>query len=1011
MLNKLYVCVLEAKDLPVKNSRVKLKLGKFKYKTRILKNTFNPIWNEEFVFKVKDIAEDVLVVNVVNHSDQSKVVDFVGEVRIPVGFEDNKQILPPTWFELQCSNKNGKFFNKFCGKILLTISLHYKDHVSFMNHKHSPNSTASIKDSTESERLHISSHQSFHKNRKMGEGKHLLKAIANRIERILHKKERNSKPVDCSETSNSLSDYEDSVQENSPPCSFEEGIALMLSRDNQPESPENLQGGILVDKIYEVSPYNLNVVLFAPDSQFRKDLAEHQGTTNLQEGAWSWKDEDMSCLTRVVNYTKAASKLVKALNTTEEQTYIRATKDEFDVLVSVCTPEVPYGNSFQVEILYKIMPGEDVSCVKESSHLVITWGMVFLQSTMMKGVIENGAKQGLKESFDQFANLLAQRFKVLDKEDLINKEHLLATLQTESQWNWWQAITYFWNFTVVSTFFMCLYVLLHILRCGPSQPRGLEFRGIELPDSLGELVTSGILVIQLERVYHMVSHFVQARFQMGTDHGMKAHGDGWVVTVALIEGVDLVSLESTGLSDPYVVFTCNGQTRSSSVKLETSDPQWNEILEFDAMEEPPSVLYVEVFDFDGPFDQDVSLGHAEINFLKHTSTELADMWLVLEGKLAQSAQSKLHLRIFLDNNKGVEIIKDYLEKKEKEVGKKFNLPSPQRNSTFQKLFGLPPEEFLINDFTCSLKRKLHLQGRLFLSARVLGFYANLFGHKTKFFFLWEDIDNIQVLPPSLASLGSPTLAVILRRGRGIDARHGAKTQDEEGRLRFHFQSFVSFGSASRTIMALWRARILNPYQKEQITEEHEDQEVLVMPEDSGSILEDEAKMSRIYSAELPIKIRSMMEIFDGGNIEHKIMKRTGCMDYDTTPWEPVKPDVLERHVTYQFNRHVSVFDVTSTQQKYPNTNTEGWIVNEVMILNGVPFSDHFRIHFRYEIEKSTLGECACKCDVYIGIMWLRSSKFQKRINRNITSKFKIRLEEIFELLQKEILLMSHKSNV
>lgn len=118
MLNKLYVCVLEAKDLPVKNSRVKLKLGKFKYKTRILKNTFNPIWNEEFVFKVKDIAEDVLVVNVVNHSDQSKVVDFVGEVRIPVGsvgFEDNKQILPPTWFELQCSNKNGKFFNKFCG--------------------------------------------------------------------------------------------------------------------------------------------------------------------------------------------------------------------------------------------------------------------------------------------------------------------------------------------------------------------------------------------------------------------------------------------------------------------------------------------------------------------------------------------------------------------------------------------------------------------------------------------------------------------------------------------------------------------------------------------------------------------------------------------------------------------------------------------------------------------------------------------------------------------------------
>lgn len=94
------------------------------------------------------------------------------------------------------------------------------------------------------------------------------------------------------------------------------------------------------------------------------------------------------------------------------------------------------------------------------------------------------------------------------------------------------------------------------------------------------------------------------------------------------------------------------------------------------MEEPPSVLDVEVFDFDGPFDQATSLGHGEINFLKHSSTELADMWVSLEGKLAQSSQSKLHLRIFLDNKKGVETIKEYLTKMEKEVGKKVNPRSP-----------------------------------------------------------------------------------------------------------------------------------------------------------------------------------------------------------------------------------------------------------------------------------------------------------------------------------------------
>ncbi|MED6170371.1 hypothetical protein PIB30_030223 [Stylosanthes scabra] len=993
---RLCVCVLEAKDLPVNESYVKLKLGKLKSKTtRIVRNTCNPVWNEEFDLKVHDF-EQVLLVSVVSNNthyyhggDGSRVINggsveiVIGELRVLVGSvaSAEKQTLPPTWFNLESPN-SGKFFNKYCGKILLTISVHSKSH---FNHTHSQSLSVATEDSRDLEAPQISSN-------KMGETKKLLKVIANRFDRIFNKKEgSSSKADDSSETSTFLSDSEDFVpQENlSSPCSFEEAIALMESADNKPEMPDNLQGGVLVDQVYVVSPCDLNAFLFAPNSQFRKDLADLQGTTNMQEGPWTWKNGDKSCLMRVVSYTKAASKLVKAVNATEEQTYVRVTKDEFAVLVSVSAPEVPYGSTFRIELLYKIMPGGELSSGERSSRLVISWGMMFLQSTMMKGMIEGGTRQGLKESFDQFSELLARNFKVLDSAELSDKEHMLATLQTEDNWNWWMAIKYFSNFTVVSTFFMLLYVLLHISRCGLREPRGLEFKGLELPDSIGELVTSAILIIQLHRVYNMVVHFVQARFQMGTDHGLKGNGDGWVVTVALIEAVDLASLESTGLSDPYVILTCNGQTRSSSVKLQTSDPQWNEILEFDAMEEPPSVLDVEVFDFDGPFDQDVSLGHGEINFLKHTSTELADMWVLLEGKLAKSAQSKLHLRIFLDNNKGVETIKEYLEKMEKEVGRKLNLRSPQRNSTFQKLFGLPPEEFLIKDFTCYLKRKMPLQGRMFLSARILGFYANLFGHKTKFFFLWEDIEDIQVHPPTWASVGSPILVIILRKGRGIDARHGAKSIDEEGRLRFHFQSFGSFGAASRTIRALWRARTL-PYQKEQVTEEHEEQDGFVIPEESEYVMDNEGKGSKIYSAEFPIKMRSMMGIFDGGSLEHRIMQRAGCMNYETTSWEPVKPDVFERRVSYKFNRQVSVFggEVTCTQQKFPNTNTGGWIVNEVMTLHGVPFADHFHINFRYEIEKCGIDESGCKCDVYIGIMWLKSSNFQQRIDRNITTKLK-----------------------
>jgi hypothetical protein len=37
--------------------------------------------------------------------------------------------------------------------------------------------------------------------------------------------------------------------------------------------------------------------------------------------------------------------------------------------------------------------------------------------------------------------------------------------------------------------------------------------------------------------------------------------------------------------------------------------------------------------------------------------------------------------------------------------------SATQNASFQKLFSLPAEEFLINDFACAIKRKILIQVR------------------------------------------------------------------------------------------------------------------------------------------------------------------------------------------------------------------------------------------------------------------------------------------------------------
>ncbi|KAL2932223.1 hypothetical protein RDABS01_037633, partial [Bienertia sinuspersici] len=799
---KLIVKVIEARNIPamdlngLSDPYVRIQMGKQKFRTRVVKKCLNPYWGDEFSFRVDDLSDE-LVISVLDE-DKYFNDDFVGLVKFPVSrvFDSPDKSLPTAWYSLLPKNKKSK--PKDCGEICLHLCL--SQHTSLMD---LPNISASPSHMSIAKGDSVSASSS---SASRSSSPSRLDATFVKNDDLLRHKSEQVETVKCELHDDQLS-----------PASFDELMKSMEERHQGLELPTNLLGGVLLDQLYSVTSADLNALIFSPHSKFPVALAEYQGKTELHFGQWEFENE---CLKRQNTYLTPPSKLSKSVKAFENQTYKLANAKSFAVLVSVSTPDVMYGSTFRVEMLYCITPGPELPSGEQSSRLLVSWGMNFVQSTMMKGMIENGARPAVKESFDQFSSVLSQFVKLVDLKDTgSQKDQVLASLQAESQSDWKLAIQYFANFTVVSTIIIGIYVLCHICLTSPSTIQGLEFVGLDLPDSIGELIVCGVLVLQAKRMFELVARFMQARLQKGSDHGIKALGDGWLLTVALIEGSNLAAVDSSGFSDPYVVFTCNGRTRTSSIKFQKLDPQWNEIFEFDAMEEPPSVLEVEVFDFDGPFDEATSLGYAEINFLKANIAELADVWVSLQGKLAQAWQSKLRLRIFLDDTRGGNAVREYLEKMEKEVGKKISRRSPQTNSAFQKLFCLPPEEFLINDFTCHLKRKMPLQGRLFLSPRVIGFHASLFRHKTNFFILWEDIDDIQVASPNLSSMGSPIIVITLRKGRGIDAKHGAKTQDEIGRLKYYFHSFVSFTMAHRTIMALWKARSLSPEQKVKIVEE------------------------------------------------------------------------------------------------------------------------------------------------------------------------------------------------
>lgn len=176
-------------------------------------------------------------------------------------------------------------------------------------------------------------------------------------------------------------------------------------------------------------------------------------------------------------------------------------------------------------------------------------------------------------------------------------------------------------------------------------------------------------------------------------------------------------------------------------------------------------------------------------------------------------------------------------------------------------------------------------------------------------------------------------------------------------------------------MALWKARSLTPEQKVQIVEE-ESEGRAIDTEESGSFLGiEDAKMSEVFSSVIPVdvsllflscytvhvtafyvcidhndlqrvtllhlQIKSLMELFDGGSAERRIMEKVGCVDYSITPWESVKADIYQRQVQYKLMRYGGM--VTTTQQKSSLPDDKGWVIEEVMTLQGIPLGDYYDV--------------------------------------------------------------------
>jgi hypothetical protein len=205
--------------------------------------------------------------------------------------------------------------------------------------------------------------------------------------------------------------------------------------------------------------------------------------------------------------------MVGRVKATEEQRYLRADKGGFVVMLTVSTPDVPFGANFQTELQFCITPGPNLPPGEKTSHLRVSWRMNFLRSTMMKSIIENGGREGLKDNFKLYLIVLAKYARCID-DPTMNHEK-----DKEPQSNWQLAKEYFFNLPVLASILSLGVLLLHIYFPWPKNGSVLEFCFLDLPDSLGEFITSAIFAMYLENVAKKIWMFLRARVCRGVFHG------------------------------------------------------------------------------------------------------------------------------------------------------------------------------------------------------------------------------------------------------------------------------------------------------------------------------------------------------------------------------------------------------------------------------------------------------------------------------------------------------------
>ena len=344
---------------------------------------------------------------------------------------------------------------------------------------------------------------------------------------------------------------------------------------------------------------------------------------------------------------------------------------------------------------------------------------------------------------------------------------------------------------------------------------------------------------------------------------------------------------------------------------------------------------------------------------------------------------------------------------------------------YQAMFGLGEDEELLDSFMCALRKKILLQGRLYVFSRHVCFSSSLFGyHKIKSI----PVSSIMSLQ-KMKNVGFPnSLEIVWRDGDSVKKEF--------------FTSFLSREEAFKLILSLWEVSFvkhsdekapcvddrssgessmsdviphhhkpddsLNALQAHEMLQlsqsgNHHNGEILTPREGGDSINENSfgrtmcaqpappvpAVMQKVMEYSLPVHPKEFYDTFLSSKSDFFIEfhNAQGHKNIELTPWDehssigPVRDlSFVTALKGFRIGPSEALCHQTQRVGVYEGSHT---VFETSQVMSDIPYGDHFKVETRWDICPDTTGSGSTLV-IHIAVPFTKNTMWKKFIEKGVT---------------------------